>query len=96
MSNRQMRFEVAQRLPIYYEQLVEGLAVNNVGFNVKNVSVKEVRRANVAGGSKNDPPKGADSFNAQVIVLNYPGQVGVGYSVLIPLGRRTKLLRQGY
>merc|ERR1712169_149047 len=36
-----------------------------------NSSVKEVRRGNVCGDSKNDPPKGADSFNAQVIVLNH-------------------------
>ena len=38
-------------------------------------TVKEIRRGNVAGDSKNDPPKGCDSFNAQVIVLNHPGQV---------------------
>jgi elongation factor 1-alpha len=57
---------------MHHEQLVEGLPGDNVGFNVKNVSVKEVRRGNVAGDSKNDPPKGAESFNAQVIVLNHP------------------------
>ena len=54
-----------------------------MGFNVKNVSVKEIRRGNVAGDSKNDPPKGADSFNAQVIVLNHPGQVGAGYAPVL-------------
>merc|ERR1712183_1155264 len=53
------------------------------GFNVKNVSVKEIRRGNVAGDSKNDPPKGCDSFNAQVIVLNHPGQVGAGYAPVL-------------
>jgi translation elongation factor EF-1alpha len=37
-----------------------------VGFNVKNVSVKDIRRGNVAGDSKNDPPLGAASFHAQV------------------------------
>merc|ERR1711900_89823 len=52
---------------MHHEQLVEGLPGDNVGFNVKNVSVKEIRRGNVAGDSKNDPPKGAESFNAQVI-----------------------------
>lgn len=70
---------------MHHEQLVEGLPGDNVGFNVKNVSVKEIRRGNVAGDSKNDPPKGCDSFNAQVIVLNHPGQ-GMRLSLPTPAG----------
>ncbi|KAK2628100.1 hypothetical protein QTJ16_002746 [Diplocarpon rosae] len=68
---------------MHHEQLVEGLPGDNVGFNVKNVSVKEIRRGNVAGDSKNDPPKASESFNAQVIVLNHPGQVGAGYAPVL-------------
>jgi len=68
---------------MHHEQLPEGLPGDNVGFNVKNVSVKEIRRGNVAGDSKADPPKGCDSFNAQVIVLNHPGQVGAGYAPVL-------------
>lgn len=68
---------------MHHEQLAEGLPGDNVGFNVKNVSVKEIRRGNVAGDSKVDPPKGADCFNAQVIVLNHPGQVGAGYAPVL-------------
>jgi hypothetical protein len=43
-------------------------------FNVKNVSIKDIRRGNVCSDSKNDPAKEAASFNAQVIVLNHPGE----------------------
>merc|ERR1712014_277668 len=68
---------------MHHEQLTEGVPGDNVGFNVKNVSVKEIRRGNVAGDSKNDPPKGCESFNAQVIVLNHPGQVGAGYAPVL-------------
>ena len=68
---------------MHHEQLAEGVPGDNVGFNVKNVSVKEIRRGNVCGDSKNDPPKGCDSFNAQVIVLNHPGQISAGYSPVL-------------
>lgn len=68
---------------MHHEQLSEGVPGDNVGFNVKNVSVKEIRRGNVAGDSKNDPPLGAASFQAQVIVLNHPGQVGAGYAPVL-------------
>jgi len=56
---------------------------DNVGFNVKNVSVKEIRRGNVCSDSKNDPAKGADNFNAQVIILNHPGEIRKGYSPVL-------------
>ena len=52
---------------MHHESLPEALPGDNVGFNVKNVSVKEIKRGNVAGDSKNDPPKKATSFKAQVI-----------------------------
>merc|ERR1712063_69678 len=39
---------------------------DNVGFNVKNVSVKDIRRGFVCGYSKNDPAKECKNFNAQV------------------------------
>uniref|UniRef100_A0A8C5VA80 Elongation factor 1-alpha n=1 Tax=Microcebus murinus TaxID=30608 RepID=A0A8C5VA80_MICMU len=53
------------------------------GFNVKNVSVKDVRRGNVAGDSKNDPPMEAAGFTAQVIILNHPGQISAGYAPVL-------------
>ena len=68
---------------MHHEQLEQGVPGDNVGFNVKNVSVKEIRRGNVCGDSKNDPPKAAESFNATVIVLNHPGQISAGYSPVL-------------
>lgn len=68
---------------MHHEQLQQGVPGDNVGFNVKNVSVKDIRRGNVAGDSKNDPPQGCASFQAQVIVLNHPGQIGAGYAPVL-------------
>jgi elongation factor 1-alpha len=50
---------------------------------LRNVSVKDIRRGNVASDAKNDPAKEAASFTAQVIVLNHPGQIGAGYSPVL-------------
>ena len=52
---------------MHHQALEQANPGDNVGFNVKNVSVKDVRRGNVCGDSKNDPPKAADTFLAQVI-----------------------------
>ena len=51
---------------MHHESLPEAVPGDNVGFNVKNVSVKEIRRGNVASDSKNDPAKECKNFNAQV------------------------------
>jgi elongation factor 1-alpha len=68
---------------MHHESMPEALPGDNVGFNVKNVSVKEIRRGFVAGDSKNDPPAGCENFVAQVIVLNHPGQIGQGYAPVL-------------
>jgi len=68
---------------MHHEALTEGVPGDNVGFNVKNVSVKELRRGYVAGDSKHDPPKAAEEFTAQVIVLNHPGQITNGYTPVL-------------
>ncbi|GAB1287331.1 Elongation factor 1-alpha 2 [Apodemus speciosus] len=68
---------------MHHEALSEALPGDNVGFNVKNVSVKDIRRGNVCGDSKADPPQEAAQFTSQVIILNHPGQISAGYSPVI-------------
>jgi len=70
-------------IEMHHQQLAEAIPGDNVGFNVKNVSVKDIRRGNVTGDSKNDPPLETDSFAAQVIILNHPGQIGNGYTPVL-------------
>jgi len=68
---------------MHHTAMEEALPGDNVGFNVKNISVKDVRRGNVCGDSKNDPPKETEEFKAQVIILNHPGQIQAGYSPVV-------------
>jgi len=68
---------------MHHETLSEGVPGDNVGFNVKNVSVKDIRRGNVCSDSKNDPAKESKTFDAQVIVLNHPGEIQKGYTPVL-------------
>jgi len=68
---------------MHHESLSEALPGDNVGFNVKNISVKDIRRGSVASDSKNDPAKETRMFTAQVIVMNHPGQIGAGYTPVL-------------
>jgi len=68
---------------MHHEAMDEALPGDNVGFNVKSVSVKDIRRGMVAGDSKNDPPMEAANFTAQVIILNHPGQISAGYAPVL-------------
>jgi elongation factor 1-alpha len=70
-------------IEMHHTQLPEAIPGDNVGFNVKNVSVKDIRRGNVCGDAKNDPPQETDNFTAQVIILNHPGQISNGYTPVL-------------
>lgn len=68
---------------MHHEQLPEAVPGDNVGFNVKNVSIKDIKRGFVASDAKNDPAKGCEDFTAQVIILNHPGEIKNGYSPVV-------------
>ena len=68
---------------MHHEALVEAIPGDNVGFNLKSVSTKDIKRGHVCGDSKNDPPMAAANFDAQVIVLNHPGQINAGYTPVL-------------
>ncbi|CAF1407098.1 unnamed protein product [Adineta ricciae] len=70
-------------IEMHHEALEEALPGDNVGFNVKGLSVKELRRGFVASDVKNDPAQETANFTAQVIVLNHPGQIGAGYAPVL-------------
>jgi len=64
---------------MHHESLAEAVPGDNVGFNCKNVSVKDIKRGYVASNNADDPAKGCESFSAQVIVMSHPGQIQNGY-----------------
>lgn len=70
-------------IEMHHEQVQEAGPGDNVGFNIRNVSVKDIKRGYVVGDVKNDPPAEVASFDAQVIVLNHPGTIHKGYSPVL-------------
>jgi elongation factor 1-alpha len=68
---------------MHHEALEQATPGDNVGFNVKNVSVKDIKRGNVCGNTKDDAPLPVASFEAQVIVLDHPNQIMAGYQPVL-------------
>ena len=68
---------------MHHESLVEAIPGDNVGFNVKGLSIKDIKRGNVCGETKNDPPRETESFLAQVIIMNHPGNIENGYTPVL-------------
>jgi len=68
---------------MHHESLPKAEPGDNVGFNVKNVAVKDLRRGFVASDSKSNPANSIASFDAQVMVMNHPGQISNGYSPVL-------------
>lgn len=68
---------------MHHEQVAEAIPGDNVGFNVKGLSVKDIKRGFVASDSKNVPATDTEWFKAQVIVMNHPGQIMNGYAPVL-------------
>jgi elongation factor 1-alpha len=70
-------------IEMHHEALEEATPGDNVGFNVKGLSIKDIKRGMLAGDVKNDPPMKCAAFNAQVIVLDHPNKIMAGYTPVL-------------
>ncbi len=64
---------------MHHEQLSEAVPGDNVGFNVRGVGKNDIKRGDVAGPS-DSPPMVAEEFTAQIVVLQHPSALTVGYT----------------
>ncbi len=63
----------------HHEQLPQAGPGDNVGFNVRGLEKKDIARGDVVG-HVNNPPTVAKDFTAQIVVLNHPTAIPIGYT----------------
>ncbi|MBI5460215.1 translation elongation factor EF-1 subunit alpha [Methanobacterium sp.] len=66
-------------IEMHHEMLDSAEPGDNVGFNVRGVGKNDIRRGDVAGHTTNAPTV-AKEFTAQIVVLQHPGVITVGYT----------------
>jgi elongation factor 1-alpha len=66
-------------IEMHHEMLDKAEPGDNVGFNVRGVGKNDIRRGDVAGHTSNAPTV-AKEFTAQIVVLQHPGVITVGYT----------------
>lgn len=70
-------------IEMHHEQLTEAEPGHNVGFNIKGVNAKDLKRGDVCSDSKNKPAQICANFTAQVIVIKHPGTIANGYTPVL-------------
>ncbi len=66
-------------IEMHHEEAPQATPGDNIGWNVRGVGKNDVRRGDVCGPSDN-PPSVADEFTAQIVVLQHPSAITVGYT----------------
>ncbi|HDS45915.1 MAG TPA: translation elongation factor EF-1 subunit alpha [Methanomicrobia archaeon] len=66
-------------IEMHHEEIAEALPGDNIGWNVRGVGRTDIRRGDVCGHT-DSPPTIADEFTAQLIVLQHPTAITIGYT----------------
>jgi len=66
-------------IEMHHESINEAIPGDNIGFSVRGIGKKDIARGDVLGHETNIPTL-AKEFTAQIIVLNHPTVITVGYT----------------
>lgn len=66
-------------IEMHHETINEAIPGDNIGFSVRGIGKKDIARGDVLGHTAT-PPTVASEFTAQIIVLNHPSVITVGYT----------------
>ena len=63
----------------HHQEMPSATAGDNIGFNLRGIEKKDIKRGDVLGTPDN-PPNVAKEFRAQIIVINHPTAIAPGYT----------------
>ncbi|MDE1871491.1 MAG: translation elongation factor EF-1 subunit alpha [Candidatus Micrarchaeota archaeon] len=66
-------------IEMHHQQMQQAEPGDNIGFNIKNVDRKDIKRGDVIGPTSS-PPTVATEFTAQIIVLHHQNVIARGYT----------------
>ncbi|TRZ68823.1 MAG: translation elongation factor EF-1 subunit alpha [Methanothrix sp.] len=66
-------------IEMHHEEYDEALPGDNIGWNVRGVGKRDIRRGDVCG-HPDTPPTVVKEFTAQIVVLQHPSAISVGYT----------------
>ncbi|WP_336000926.1 translation elongation factor EF-1 subunit alpha [Halorientalis halophila] len=66
-------------IEMHHEEVPQAGPGDNVGFNVRGVGKDDIRRGDVCGPAS-DPPSVAETFTAQIVVMQHPSVITAGYT----------------
>jgi elongation factor 1-alpha len=66
-------------IEMHHEEVDMAGPGDNVGFNVRGIGKDDIRRGDVCGPA-DDPPKVAETFQAQIVVMQHPSVITAGYT----------------
>jgi elongation factor 1-alpha len=69
-------------IEMHHQEIKEAVPGDNIGWNVRGVEKKDIRRGDVCG-SVAKPPTVADEFTAQIVVLQHPSAITIGYTPVL-------------
>ncbi|VVB86615.1 Elongation factor 1-alpha [uncultured archaeon] len=69
-------------IEMHHQEIKEALPGDNIGWNVRGVDKKDIRRGDVCGHT-DKPPTVAEEFTAQIVVLQHPSAIAGGYTPVI-------------
>jgi len=64
---------------MHHEEVDSAGPGDNVGFNVRGIGKDDIRRGDVCGPA-DDPPTVAETFQAQIVVMQHPSVITAGYT----------------